>query len=318
MLNPTVDFYAQISNNKYMDQNTAEMQHATPIDVPEFMSSTPVSPTPKKRIGFDDVYLIFAICGFILSLGFMISNRNFTTSSDAKITRELILSPTPEQPSNAKYPKMYKEEKIPSTVYENTDSVSNVMKFYVYKDVLQEYNPIASSSLIPATYSDIKTGIEKMEPIITENLLSRAFFDYIQVKFAGMPDESELKQKYGDLDTKAKSIIKRYQQLFVGGNYSPNQIIDVSNKDEELLTLNDREQNKILDNYDASKNPFPDKDFNEFLFSQAENQISDIYTLKDQNSTPYAYIIVYPTKIMAKKYKSLDQIISERSSNFSY
>ena len=273
----------------------------------------------------------FSICGFILSLGFMITSRNFTTSSDAKITRELVLSPTVTPASMTKLPKTYKTEKIPSSVYENANSVAGVpttekdeyiknqvIKFYIYKDVLQEYNPAASSSLVPTTFKDIADGIDVMEPIIKENLTSRAFFEYIQAKFAGMSDEVELKTKYGDLHVKAKTIIKRYQQLFVAGNYSPTQIVDVSNKDEELLTLNDREQNQTIDNYDSSKNPFPDKGFNDFLFSQTENQLSDIYTLKDEKGSPSAYIIVYPTRILTKKYKSLDQIINDRTSNFSY
>ncbi len=309
-------------------------QNSTPLD-PSFnipsldQSALPSIPT-KRKFKFDTIYLIFSASIFVMSLGLMINSSLLSTTSDAKMIK-LIPTTTTKKPPLASFPKSYKNEKIASTVYENLASVSDipstgkddyikteVMKFYIYKDILEENSEASPAALIPKKFKDIEDGVKIMESVIKEHLLSQAFFGYVQVKFDGQADVESLKVKYGDLDMKAKNIMRRYQQMFVEDNYSSNQIIDISNKDEELLTLNDREKNQIIDNYNSTKKLFEDKGFDEFLFSLQQNQISDLYTLHTKDNKPEAYLIVYPTKILVKKYNSLDNIIEQRSANFSY
>lgn len=324
-----LDISSELSNNGIMVQNSTPLDSS--MNIPDFAQTQATSTTPtKKKFKFDDIYLIFSGVLFVLSLGLMINSRNFTATSDAKATRDLTVVPR-NQTVNKSFPKSYKEEKIPTTVYQNLTTFADIpakgsdeyvktqiIKFYVYKDILQESRDSTPAALIPKTYKDIYDGVQIMEPIIKDNLLSKAFFGYIQATFAGMTDESSLKEKYGDLNGKAKAIIKRYQQLFVAGSYSPNQIIDISNKDEELLLLNNREQNKFVDDYDSTKTIFSDKGFNDFIFSQQQDQLSDIYTLLDENKNPQAYIIVYPSKLIIKKYSTLEKLIEDRASNFAY
>lgn len=322
-----LDISTKVSNNDIMEQNTTPPDSS--LDIPEFQStSETTSISPKKKFKFDDIYLILSAFVFVLSLGLMINSRNFSSTTDANARRDLTIVQR-NSTVNSAFPKSYKSEKIPSTIYENLDSYpdipktekdeyvkTQVMKFYVYKDVLQENSESKKEDLLPIIYKDIYDGVQAMEPIIKDNLLSKSYFGYIQAKFAGTTDEAELKEKLGDLDTKAKAIIKRYQQMFVAGSYTPNQIIDISNKDEELLLLNSREQNRFVDDYDSTKKIFTDVEFNDFIFSQQENQLSDVYTLLDENKNPQAYIIVYPSKIINKKYSSLEKLIEERANNF--
>lgn len=303
-----------------MEQNFTPLNSS--MGIPDFQQSFAPPPVPtKKKIAFDDIYLIFSVLVFVLSLGVMINSRNFTATSDAKATRNLTVVPRKQTIVSKLFPKSYKQEKIPTAIYENLNTFpslpsqgkdeyvkTQVMKFYVYKDVLQENTESTPEALIPTTYKDINEGVQVMEPIIKNNLLSKAFFGYIQAKFTGPVGSNS--------DIKAKAVMKRYQQLFVAGDYTATQIVDISNKDEELLTLNNREKNQFVDDYNSTNVLFADTGFNDFLFSQQENQLSDMYTLLDADKNPQGYVIVYPSKIIIKKYSSLEKLIEERASNF--
>lgn len=305
-------------------------QNFTPLDpsmtIPSFEKEAPL----KKKIRLDSIYLIFSVCIFVLSMGLFINSTRFTTTSDAKPIQN-VPTAAPKKTVSSVFPKSYKNENIPLSIYDNLNNYpdipavdgeeyvkTQVMKFYVYKNILEQNNESSASALIPQSYRDIKDGLTVMEPIIEQNVLSKAYFGYIKARFAGAADASDLNKKYGDLQVKAENVIKRYQQMFVAGDYTAQQIIDVSNKDEELLMLNDREKNQFIDDYDATKKIFQDKKFDEFLFSQQENQLSDLYTLENGNSSPEAFIIVYPSKILKKKYNSIEKMIEEQAANFSY
>lgn len=307
-------------------------QNFTPLDssfnIPSFQPEPPSPPPNRKKIQLDTIYLISAASIFVLSLGLLINSSRLTTTSEAK-SIPLITSVPKQNNVGKNLPKTFKNESIPLSIYENLSNYPDVpsdgrdeyvkmqvMKFYIYKDLLQQNNSSNAAVLIPKTYKDIKDGVNAMEPIIKQNLLSRAYFGYIKATFANGTGEEALQKKYGNLKTKAETVIKRYQQMFVEGDFSAQQIIDVSNKDEELLLLNNREKSEFVDDYDSTQKIFLDKGFNDFLFSQQENQLSDLYTLHDEKDTPVAYIIVYASKILKKKYNSLEQIIEENSGNF--
>ncbi len=306
----------------------------TPLD-PSMMktdtnNTVPPSLFPKKKVQFDTIYLIFSGALFVLSLGVMMSTSSIKSTTDAK-TPPVESAVTPIAAIKYDFPETYKQESIPLTVYENLNSFSDipvegreefvktqVMKFYIYKDVLQENAESSAEALIPKTFQDIRDGVAAMEPVVKENLLSKAFFGYIKVRFAGSADEEALKGRFGDLEKKAGAVIKRYQQMFVTGEYTPNQIIDISNRDEELLTLNNREQNEFLDDYDSTRQIFNDPAFDDFLFEQQVNQLSDLFTLHSIDQKPHTYIIVYPTKLLKKKYISLEKLIEEKAVNFTF
>lgn len=312
-----------------MDQNFTPIPNSL-ANIPEFnTSSTQSAPIKKKRFGLEDIYLVVSASIFILSIGVLMQSQNFTASSDAKMRRTIDIQPKKVQISKD-YPKKYKDETIAETIYTSAEKTpglpaenkeayikKQVMKFYAYKDTLAQNQSSPNKELVPVSFQDIEDGVKVFEPLLLENVISKGFFGYIQIKFSGMADEQKLKEQYGDLNEKAKNIIKKYQQMFVLGEFSPQQIIDISNRDEEILTLNDREKNAFIDSYDATKNPFEDDGFNTFLFSQQVNQISDPYQLTKDN-TPYAYVIVYPSKLSKKEFSSLEEILKEKENNFGY
>lgn len=168
---------------------------------------------------------------------------------------------------------------------------------------------------------DTITGeyVVSMENTIRNNVISKADFSYIQARYRILNNLDDLKQKYGDLDERAKAVIGRYEQLFVDPNYTVEQIMDVSNKDEELMALTNGEQNQTVTNYDGDSNIVVlDPTFPDFVFSQKENQVSDLHTLVTHDGQTYGYMIIYPTRIEKRQYSSIAQIIKEFSPNFNY
>lgn len=293
----------------------------TPLNLNRFQPS-------KKRFHVTDLFLVLSVISFLLSISYYVGNSKFYSNSQAANRLTPVTRPTG---SNVKYPKSYKDERIPQTIFvqvknsltdfspkEKDEKAKDiVMRYYAYKDVLAENELASESSELDS--KSLPEEVSQMEQIIAENLLSTADFGYVHARFKYASNEAELQNLYGNLKERAKSLTERYVELFNNSSYTVKQIVDVANKDEELSAINEGRDNQYLKNYTSIQGAWQkDKDFHKFLFEQEPKKISDIYTLKVDGDKPFAYLVVYVDKVEQKKYYSADQILEEKITQFVY
>lgn len=265
--------------------------------------------------------MVLSVSAFLLSASYYVQQTQFSSSSRAA-------APRPSQmPLGDVFPKYYKDEVVPKNIiadlvqsgkdkgikFPQTYAKERLTKYYIYKDVLAENN-------IPLpTKDNIDDYIDQMEDLIKQYLLSKADFAFVMARFKDQPDVPALTEKYGDLEERAKTIMETYTGLFNDPNYSPSQVVEAANKDEQLIALNLGEENRYIKDYGITQTVLiDDPTFQNFLFNQKEGEVSPAYLLKTTTGNSFAYVIVYPTSMTVRKFNSLNTVISEKYPYFKY
>lgn len=290
--------------------------------IPEFNAST-AQPANKSIHKFPvaNIMLVMAVTAFVLSVSYWIHTQTILTQTQALAEPEIKTATAADIPANS-YPKAYKGQPIPEALYADATTSEGVpfvnrqiMKYYLFGEISTD-NGMGEPPPV-GTFAELNQAVESMELQINK-YFSSSDFGYIYLRFSGGKNDQTLKAKYERPDEKAKEIITRYQQLFVIGELSPEQIIEATKSDEELLLFTDEVKSDFKKNYTAADSLFKeDLTFNRFLFSQTANQVSDIHTVKNETSE-LGYVIVFPTKITKLAYDSVDEMLQEREANFTY
>ncbi len=296
--------------------NTSELNY-TRLDVNSFKKKH-YSSGLKNGINF---LMVFSLSAFLLSASYYVQQTQFSSSSRAAAPR-----PT-QMPLGDVFPKAYKDEVVPTNIindlvqtaktkdikFPQTYAKERITKYYIYKDVLTENNiPLPNNE-------NIDDYIDEMEDLIKQHLLSKADFAYVMARFKNQPDIDELTEKYGNLEDRAKTIMDTYTGLFNDPSYSPEQVVEAANKDEQIIAMNLGEENRYIKDYGESQTVIiDDPTFHDFIFSQKEGAVSPAYVLKTGSGSPFAYIIVYPTLLSVRKFNSINTIISEKYLYFKY
>lgn len=296
--------------------NTSGMNY-TRLDVKSFKKKH-YSSGLKNGINF---LMVFSVSAFLLSASYYVQQTQFSSSSRAAVPR-----PT-QMPLGDVFPKAYKDEVVPKNIiadlvqsakskdvtYPQTYAKDRIVKYYIYKDVLSENNiPLPNNE-------NIDDYVDEMEDLIKQHLLSKADFAYVMARFKNQPDISELTEKYGNLEDRAKTIMDTYTKLFNDPNYSPEQVVEAANKDEQLIAMNLGEENRFIKEYGVNQTVIiDDPTFQDFIFSQKEGSVSPAYILKTGSGDPFGYVIVYPTSLSVRKFNSINTIISEKYPYFKY
>lgn len=279
----------------------------------------------NKKIIIAIAILLAIVLVLIVVSGFGLGRKGDNETVD----KEDIISTLP-------VPKSYKNNTVSQSLvsdavqkYQNkgvtdmqvyTSMIGYVERYYMYKDVLAENN-IPVPPMSDQTYEDIERNVGVLHKIVLDNLVSHADFAYVKVRFALFPssdiEEDVLKQVPNPRE-KANQLIERYRSKFLGNIVNVQQIINESNTDQEMTMLNQTDVNEYVTNYTSDQNLFfTDPGFNAFLFAQKRSTVSPVYELK-HDSKPYAYLIVFPTNVTLNKFNSIDDIVKEKKSNFSY
>lgn len=296
--------------------NTSGINY-TRLDVKSFKKKH-YSSGLKNGINF---LMVFSISAFLLSASYYVQQTQFSSSSRASTPR-----PT-QMPLGDVFPKAYKDEVVPANIindliqsakskdikFPQTYAKERITKYYIYKDVLSENN-------IPLPNNEkIDDYIDEMEDLIKQHLLSKADFAYVMARFKNQPDIEQLTEKYGNLEDRAKTIMDTYTSLFNDPSYSPEQVVEAANTDEQLIAMNLGEENRFIKNYGENQTVIiDDPTFHDFIFSQKEGSVSSAHVLKTGSGSPFAYIIVYPTSLSVRKFNSINTIISEKYLYFKY
>lgn len=277
-------------------------------------------------LNFSGVFLILSVSAFLLSISYWVQKTQLETSSRAFSDNSMMMSVHDTmQPETL--PKSYNGEVIPKTMvdelkktagdmqikFPETYAKQQIFKYYIYRDALTE-----NGVDIP-TSDTVDANVKAMEDLVKEKLLSHADFAYVQARYKFASDEADLDQRYGSLPDKAKELMDTYTALFNDSSYTPQQVVDAANQDEQLLALNSSDKSEYLKDYVGNQSVLiSDPSFQDYLFTLNPKEVSPVYTLKTTDGTEYGYAIVYPTKIDVQKYNSIEQIMKEKAGNFKY
>lgn len=294
--------------------------------VPEFNEKP--APQPSKKLGLSNVFLVVSGLAFVFAISYYVQSSRFETTSRATINPTM----SPEIDEKTLLPRAYGEEDVAPAIVDDLKEAAQqenvkfpdmyvkdkLVRYYIYKDVMEE-NDLKLPEEMEAEQKLTLEKLNAMEQIIKDNLVSSADFAYITARFKILNKQAELEQTYGDLDERAKAVIGRYEQLFIDPSYTVDQIIDIANKDEELLALSNNQQITPITDYKGDTNVFVlDPSFSDFLYAQPINQLSELHTMTTLENVPFGYVIIYPTKIEKRTYNSLNDLIKERTQNFIY
>lgn len=241
-------------------------------------------------------------------------------SSDSPLSSPKISANFPTSYNNSPISKEFYTQGIAqygnsSTSKSDTYIATMVKNYYAYSDALKE-NKIAISPA-PKDFKSLEAQVPVLQSQVEANLLSSADFAYIKARYRYHPHASFVEYKFGDLKTKAFAKINYYRDLLLSAKYTPENLVAISNNDEELMLLNNYEKNEFRTNYTAAGGLFfTDKKFHDFLFSQKANTLSEIYQLKSIDSTDYAYLLVFPTNVTNRKYRTIAELLADKDKNF--
>lgn len=285
---------------------------------------------PAKKFGLSNVFLVMSILAFVFAVSFYVQSSRFETTSRANLNP--TLAPISELDEKTILPRAYGAEDIDPAIVNDLKEAAQaegvkfpdmyvkdkLIRYYIYQETMEK-NELTLPEEFANEQKLTPEKLNAMEQLIKDNLVSVADFAYVTARFKILNKQEELEKTYGDLDERAKAVIGRYEQLFIDPSYTVDQIMDIANKDEELLALaNDQPVNLITD-YHGDNNTFVlDPSFPEFLYAQTVNQVSDLHTMTTLEGQKYGYVIVYPTRIEKKTYDSLNDLIQQRSPNFIY
>lgn len=291
--------------------------------------------------------IIISVCVFVLVLlvvaDLIVSSRTKKPGTVARTIQSIqdaanvevtpaAPSPKPTDAPFAGYPKMYKNIPISSDIYvqaharyrneKNTDlkeyMLDLIHRYYIYKDYLSEAN-ISFNARSPITLTAIEQDLPEMEELINNNLISYIDFAYIKARFKYAPEEERIRKMYGDIKAKARSIIEMYRSKLSEQDVYPAEVIEASNKDLDLIILNNNEANGIELHYTPEKHLFfTDSKFNSFVFSQKEGVVSNVYALRGVDGDEYAYLIVYPLTVKKNRFTDNKELMKSYIKYFKY
>ena len=194
--------------------------------------------------------------------------------------------------------------------------LTTIKNYYSYRDVLQENKLLLPP--LPTDFKTLETQVPQLKGRVEANLLSIADFAYIKARYRYHPHESFVKYRLGDdLQARAKTKIDFYRNLFAQSHSQPEDIVKQANTDDELMLLNNAEQNEYRIGYTTAAGLFfTDQHFHDFLFKQKPGVVSEIYTLRSGDNSDYAYLIVYPTNVTVKQYRTVAEVVESKASLF--
>lgn len=266
--------------------------------------------------------LILAIMALVFAVGYWIRSKSISEEGAAYTAYEQ----TKNESAAASFPTKFDGRVIPATIYttsgtdltpQTIDAINrDIARFAIYSSMSAQL--LKKDAAPVETYEELQEALKAQQSALAGDYFSKADFYAIYVPFAGHANAEKLKKVYPDPKKEARELMMRYQQLFVQEEQTPEQIMDLAKKDE-LLKLFSESGAVIQKNYSAETSLFPiDHSFNAFLFTLRPNQISNIYTLKQNNSQDAAYVIVYPTHIRKHLIDSVELLVDKEMHKFSY
>lgn len=271
--------------------------------------------------------------------------RQSTQSSTEISSFASIYSQTQDLPlpDNRGYPSQYNETPIPSRIYEQAEEqyedfqdkeklreyiTSKVMRYYIYKDVIQE-NSIEVDERVPdnPTFSDIERLVVLYEDKLKETVVRSIDFGYIYAYYDNSHRDSvDPDLNIDNIKETSLELLSTYRQEFSTENADPETVIDQSNDDSTLRKINRHDTSKILSLYTSDEDfmfslniPAGNtQEFNSFLFNLTDGVVSEQFTILDESEKDIGAIIIYPFTVRQNTYSSLQELIGEKESQFSY
>lgn len=297
-------------------------------------------PSNKKKMDMgrlSNLVLLVGVIALVGSLAFAITRTQQTTGSRASTDTlepsklaNITESTAFMTRTVTSFPKSYNNKPIPQTIYNeanvtyftvdtekrNRYIINRVTLYYIMRDALKENNVSFTDPGETPTFTQIEEALPAMKQTLDSNLLSTADFAFVKAYFTSFNNDAAARAKFGaNLEPKARELVEKYGQQFNGNNLE--QIVENANNDPELQLLTNAEKAMYFKGYFADLNNVPEQDnyiydeeFDDIIFTLPVNQASPLIGLN--SLSPYMYIIIYPTKIDIKKYKSLKDIVAQK------
>jgi hypothetical protein len=299
-------------------------------------------PANKKKMDLgrlSNLVLLVGVIALVGSLAFAITqtqqitgNRAATYTLEPSKLANITESTAFMTRTVTQFPKSYNSKPIPQTIlndanvtYFTVDTakrnryiINRVVLYYIMRDALKESDISFTDPGESPTFTQIEEALPTMKQTLDSNLLSTADFAFVKAYFTTFNNEDIARAKFGqNLEPKARELVEKYRQQFVNNPSNLEQVVSTANSDLELQLLTNAEKAMYFKGYFADLNNVPEQDnyiydeeFDDILFTLPVNQASQIFSLN--GISPYMYIVVYPTKIDIKKYKSLKDIVAQK------
>lgn len=292
-----------------------------------------------------NLFLVFAVLLFVGAFSFNLTQSQTSTNTRASAlqtanktsaTLNARIAGFTNLEELKEYPTQYKGQTIPSSIftdgekkYENVTNKNNVKsylietvaKYYIYNDVLTEKGIINNNQSSEPTFAIIEDKIELLEKQVKENVVSS--IDFAFIKAMQVTDNNDFRNQiestYGsNLNNKANELVTKYREMLINGE-SIDTVLAAVKTDKELNLINNNEINTKILHYsrddDFIRNnqnlKFKDNNFHNFLFSQTENQVSEVYEMGDSQKK-YLYMIVYPLKVRQNEVETLNELYKQK------
>jgi hypothetical protein len=294
--------------------------------------------SPKNNQKFINLFLIGSVILLVVALGVKVVTSQFSNGSKAA---GLTYNPTTKTFTGhspvsvwTSFPKKYNGIEIAPSVftdatkiYGNNDRAreyinDKVARYLIYSDVLSQERDSIPQNPNKLTFAMAENGVTELENQVKETSITSINFIFFKARFAFGMNDTKVKAKYSDPQTKAREMIQKYQQLVKDANGDENKIAkifnDSNNNDPDLTFINNHEPNMAFAKYHPDDTVFPaDPGFDQFLLQQKEKTVSDIYTIKLEDGSPSQYAFVYVFKKDVSKYNTVDELVKDKLSNFS-
>ncbi len=230
------------------------------------------------------------------------------------------------------YPTSFNGERIPQELYVSAEKTyqnlpdqkivktyitETVAKFYLFRKALNDKNvPTNVSNDPPEDFNLVEKAVPELEKKVKENVIDSIDFAYIKgnLSIDHNDNKDKIKNEFGNtLQDKVNEKITQYQNLL---KETPDyeSVLTQANSDSELKLINNYEPNSVIKNYikddDFIRNnlnfKFKDNGFHNFLFSQTQNQVSEIYQMGDENKK-YLNMVVLPIALRDNQYDSFNE-----------
>ncbi len=295
----------------------------TPINTADYQTSNQNSVTKKRHINYLNLSLLLLTCTSLLGLAFAVRTSQTVINTNAAYNKnaDMEMKMMGMEIGEYRFPKTYRGTSIPETLYTSAKDSSvgevyvndyikdQVIRYYVYKNVLEENDIDPETENGITDFANLKDAVASMEKLVRTNLISTRDFAYIVAHYSSNSPESK---------TKAENLVNTYKTKLDEG-ITLESVVDEANADAELTEINGTEKSSYFIDFDGTYSIFPvDRDYKNALLDIPEGKVSEPYILHDQNDIEIAYVITKVEKINSKKYNSLNQIISEQELNFAY
>lgn len=301
--------------------------------------------------GLANLSLLVGIMVFVGSIAFAIqrsqtgTNTRASTNDDLKqasscfgpqclLKRDYIITDT-----FTTMPKKFEGKDIPASILEDAKKeypdanpealnryvINRVVFYYMVTSALKKKGISYPEGLDSPYWSSIEQNFAAIKKLGIDNLVTTADYDYLQIHFANQLNSEQLHEQYGDdrkIRAKAEELATQYQEKAKANPSNFMSIVQEAKIDPVVSDFNnyDLAGYEVKDYY-SDLNDVPDqseylfdKDFDSILFNLTPGQVTDIITLNKES--PYMYVIVYPSKITHKDYKSFKELVTKYSSSF--